>query len=149
MDKELCTHLIDGFISFGKMQMTLLNKDQILRGSEQMVLFFLKHEGPSLVTDLGYLRQKLQIAPSTLTPIITNLETRGLVVREVNKDDRRNIKLKLTKKGLQYVNDTYNKFVGYIDGLVNYLGRDKALELLELLTIVKDYLKEVKHEDNF
>jgi DNA-binding MarR family transcriptional regulator len=79
------------------------------------------------------LSAKLGIHPSRLVSILDELESRGLVERKPNAEDRRQYALHLTAKG----KDTFNK-IGQIarehqDALCAALSNDEREKLSELL----------------
>ncbi len=63
---------------------------------QAMVLGFLAEEDQIIAGELG---KKVELDSATLTGILDRLEGAGLIERKGNPDDRRSIKIHLTKQG--------------------------------------------------
>jgi DNA-binding MarR family transcriptional regulator len=70
---------------------------------------------------------------STTALVLTNLETRGLVVRESDPDDRRRSVLRLTSSGRRQVAVARDAFLETQSRLVDPLSRNGATELVRAL----------------
>jgi DNA-binding MarR family transcriptional regulator len=86
----------------------------------------------------------LYVAAPTITQQVNTLENRGYVERNADKNDRRAVRIKLTTKGEEVLNDLHKSFHESIDGLAEYLGYEKTDQLSELLSEVFVYFKEVR-----
>lgn len=90
---------------------------------------------------LNKLREIMDLAPSTITPIITSLEEKGYVLRNIDKEDRRNIYISLTKKGEEY---TLNMLKGLLDNLneyIKFMGIEDTNEFIRLINKTNEYTK--------
>lgn len=83
----------------------------------------------------------LRVAPPSVTQQVNALETRGYLVRQMDPRDRRAVRVLLTDKGEQAVQDTVTAFQGKVDNLISYLGEEKSEQLIELLREVYEYFK--------
>lgn len=92
------------------------------------------------------LSQILHVAAPTITQQINALERRGYVERNADKNDRRAVRIKLTDKGENMLNELHKSFYKAINGLVEYLGDEKTNQLSELLSEVFIYFKEKNHK---
>lgn len=63
---------------------------------QAMVLGFLAEEDQIMAGELG---KKVELDSATLTGILDRLEAAGLIERKGNPDDRRSVKIHLTKQG--------------------------------------------------
>ena len=95
-------------------------------------------------SDIGHM---LHITSPTVTQHITNLETKGYVIRETDKQDRRVIRVNLTKKGILVMDHARSKFLQTFNGLVEYLGEEESSELVKLLKKTTDYLRNLQKEN--
>ncbi|MEG0872615.1 MAG: MarR family transcriptional regulator [Clostridia bacterium] len=113
------------------------------RGTNKKMILFIIHEncidGKILLSNL---REKLKLAPSSVTAIITALENEGLIERKIDKNDRRNIFLQITPKGIDYTSSAHEKMINTVSEYINYIGRDDASQLLRIITKTTQYLKE-------
>jgi len=53
------------------------------------------------------------LTPSRITNLLNNLESKGYVQRKISSEDRRIIKVTLTKKGREYATDVQEKYIKY------------------------------------
>lgn len=83
----------------------------------------------------------LRVAPPSVTQQVNTLETRGYLVRQMDPRDRRAVRVLLTDKGEQAVQDTVAAFQGKVDNLIAYLGEEKSEQLIGLLQEVYEYFK--------
>ena len=63
------------------------------------------------------------------------------MVRQMDPRDRRAVRVLLTDKGEQAVQDTVAAFQGKVDNLIAYLGEEKSEQLIGLLQEVYEYFK--------
>ena len=75
-----------------------------LSGSQFGALEALLHRGPMSQRELG---QKLLKSSGNITMVVDNLEKRGLVRRERDRDDRRFITVHLTDEGERLIRDFF------------------------------------------
>lgn len=88
---------------------------------------------------LNKLREFMNIAPSTITPIITSLEEKGYVVREIDKEDRRNIYVHLTKKGIQHTKTMQSGLINNINEYIKFMGKEDTDEFIRLINKTNEY----------
>jgi DNA-binding MarR family transcriptional regulator len=122
------------------------NKSPIigLTPGEIRTLFTLKHmdlNNPygSKVSEISHI---MRVAPPTVTLMISNMEAKGYVKRIEDKNDRRAVRITLTKEGNDSVTFAKDAFFKTINNLVEYLGEDNSLKLAELLSQVFNYFEE-------
>lgn len=112
-----------------------------LTHSETMVLFSIKRyvetHGEGVKT--SELSNILNVASPTITQQINSLETRGFVERNMDKQDRRAIRIKITEKGEEVLKKASKEFEASINGLVEHLGQEKSEQLAELLSEAFNY----------
>lgn len=65
---------------------------------QTMVLGFLAEEDQIMAGELG---KKVELDSATLTGVLDRLEAAGLIERKGNPDDRRSVKIHLTKQGIE------------------------------------------------
>ena len=54
---------------------------------------------------------RMNLSPSRITRIIDGLVKKGYILREIDREDRRNMKISLTEKGVNLTNKINNAFV--------------------------------------
>ena len=59
------------------------------------------------------LAKDMELTPSRITNLLNNLESKGYIQRKISSEDRRIIKVTLTKKGREYATDVQEKYIKY------------------------------------
>jgi DNA-binding MarR family transcriptional regulator len=117
-----------------------------LTPSEVMILSYLvratKEEPAGIkVSDISNF---LQVAPPTITQQVNNLERQGYVDRNIDKEDRRAVRIRLTEQGSDAIERAHKAFHASLAGLVAYLGEEQSEQLADLLTRTFTYFHERK-----
>jgi len=79
------------------------------------------------------LAERLRIPPSRMVAIVDELESRELIVRRPDPDDRRVRALYVTKRGQTLLQDAFNLVVQHERAISDVLTVKERAELLELL----------------
>lgn len=133
-DNELIEELIYNFRSLKRMK---FNKPKVcdkLTHNERMILFVIYENIKNDKISLALIRKNLKLAPSTITPIITSLENKGLIERKIDKNDRRNIYLRITQIGLEYTNKVQIEIKEDLTKYIEYIGKEDTKKLIRLIT---------------
>ena len=70
---------------------------------------------------------------NTLSTIVRNLEEKGYVIKEPNKDDKRSSIIKLTEKGQSLIRDEESIFIQFETNMQKLLTEDELIQLDHLL----------------
>jgi MarR family 2-MHQ and catechol resistance regulon transcriptional repressor len=100
-----------------------------LTESQFGVIEALFHIGPLSQTALG---TKILKSGGNITMVIDNLEKRALVKRLKNLSDRRKVRVELTKKGLELINEIFPTHVKKIVSAMSCLTSSEQKSLQEL-----------------
>lgn len=113
-----------------------------LKASEMGLLFHIKGgcSEESEGMKVSELSSKMHVTSPSITQLVTTLEERGLVSRTMDREDRRAVKVNLTAKGVEITEKAEEHLMAMLTGLVEHLGRDKSLKLIEILGDVFTYL---------
>lgn len=90
------------------------------------VLETIHHLGPMHQNALG---DKLLQSKGNISTIISNLEERGLVERRRDPDDRRYVRVHLTARGQELIEDIFPDHVRRIREVFSALGKDEMEQL--------------------
>lgn len=116
---------------------------------EIRVLMGLKHhivpEGPGM--KVSEISSMMNVTSPTITQFINALESKGLVERVMDVQDRRAVRVQLTEEGNRVVQATYQNVRNNFNELVEFLGEEDSVKLTELLTKVYHF-HEQKHKTN-
>ena len=77
-----------------------------------------------------------------VTQMVTVLEDRGYVVRAMDPNDRRAVRVFLTETGRHAIQSAMATVSSIFQGLVEHLGPEKTRQFLDLLSEMADYLEE-------
>ena len=90
----------------------------------------------------GDIWKGLNCTPAAISKMLKNLEGKGWIVREVNKDNRRNTNIILTEKGHDVINDARKRINEFTKRISNRLGEDKLDQLISILEETYDIARE-------
>ncbi len=88
----------------------------------------------------------LCISRAAVSQMLGNMEEKGYIKREINKEDRRKLLLSLTKKGNAIVDEHERKVMELLLKIVDEFGEAKTKQLITLTTNFLDTVEKVKSE---
>lgn len=91
---------------------------------------------------LGELAAAERVQPPTVTRHVSRLEELGLVIREVDRSDRRVTRLQLSPLGRRAVEQTRSRRTAYLARRLRQLGRDDRAVLRRAVGILERLLGE-------
>lgn len=147
VNQQLATDLMNVFMGIKNQHFHNIIKVEGHTHNEKLVLFLLHEimgeENKDTIL-LSKLRDRLRLAPSTVTPIITSLENKGLIERVIDKSDRRNIYLKLSSKGIEFTQEAHDQLTRHIHEYIEYMGEEDTRAFMRLLEKTNDFFIERK-----
>ena len=93
------------------------------------------------------LANKLNITPASVSVIVNQMESEGLLIRIPDEKDGRKINLLLTEKGQSLVSKVRNSWSKIQDEITNGLHESEKATLLRLLQKVEKNLDELTHQN--
>lgn len=147
---EIAQALLSSLFQFKRSEwMRKMHQVADLSPVESMVLMTIGHHTHGMCEKgqcptPSHIGELLKINSSTVTGHIGKLEEKGFITREIDRDDRRVIRVLLTEKGKQTVEQAKESTVSSFVGLVNHLGADKSLELVHLLKESSTYFSQLQ-----
>lgn len=97
------------------------------------VLATLRRSGAPHTLPVGRLQATMMISSGTTTHRIDRLETRGLVARDPDPDDRRGVRVRLTPAGHALVDEALPTHIALEHALLSALPLDRRDALADLL----------------
>jgi DNA-binding MarR family transcriptional regulator len=88
----------------------------------------------------------LSISKSAVSQCLGILEKKGLIKREMDKDDRRKILVTLTDQGETVLHQAEKQARHMFEAIVSRVGEDKVRELIDLFTLFTDAVETLKQE---
>ncbi|OHD25743.1 MAG: hypothetical protein A2Y38_24515 [Spirochaetes bacterium GWB1_59_5] len=110
------------------------------RPGEFQLIHRLAHESPETGLRVGDLAAWLAVKPPTVSQFVDALESRGLVERFADPDDRRAIRVRLSKSGREIADSFHARAIEETEALVSHLGIADGEKLAELLTKAAEFL---------
>ncbi len=114
-----------------------------IKKSEVRVLLCIQflHEKKCAVT-ISEISRSLSITRPSTTEFVKNLITKGYIEKKINEHDKRFSEILLTDEGKKIVEDLKSYFNSLFSGMIETLGVDESLLLIELLDKVNKYFNE-------
>ncbi|KOP66088.1 MarR family transcriptional regulator [Bacillus sp. FJAT-18019] len=116
---------------------------------EIRVLIGLKHhiepDGPGM--KVSEISSMMNVTSPTITQFINALESKGLVERVMDTQDRRAVRVRLTEEGNHVVQQTYLNVKNRFNELVDFLGEEDSVKLTELLTKVYHFHEQKRNSN--
>lgn len=87
----------------------------------------------------GHLTEKLHVVPGRMTDILKSLETKNLIQRHQDDEDKRKVNVRITEAGRAEAKRMRSYISKEYDGMFEILGEKDTEELIRLLKIVLAY----------
>jgi DNA-binding MarR family transcriptional regulator len=83
---------------------------------------------------MSEIARRIEVVPRSATTVVGGLETKGLVVREIDPEDRRSILVRLTDPGRHLLTEMGRDRDAAAGALLDRISRADRVRLLELLS---------------
>ncbi|ASB88975.1 MarR family transcriptional regulator [Bacillus sonorensis] len=114
--------------------------------NEAKALMFL-NEGTGregkMVTEVS---QALHVTSPFVTQLLNRLESKGLIIRQMDQTDRRIVRIFLTEAGKKAANEVHNKTNQWFCQLVSYLGEAESKQFASLIDKMSDFMEMEKSD---
>jgi MarR family transcriptional regulator, 2-MHQ and catechol-resistance regulon repressor len=98
--------------------------------SDFAVLEVLLNKGPQRVNDIG---RRVDLTSGSITTAIDRLESRGLVSRGLDDEDRRSRIVRLTRSGRERISEVFAQHAAALDLASSGLSKSERKSLIDLL----------------
>lgn len=118
------------------------NVKLFFRGEEAMLIYLSKKQlnndliTPSIISD------NLNISTARVATSLNGLQKKGYITREIDKDDRRKIIIKLTNIGNKKANELKQNNLSKTVEILSKLGQEDTEEFIRITKKIKEILKE-------
>ncbi|MFS0647515.1 MarR family winged helix-turn-helix transcriptional regulator [Siminovitchia sp. 179-K 8D1 HS] len=150
MGKEDNQRIFDRFMNiilYGRKGMSTLVSEQLLKemSIEQFTLIreVYKH-GSIRASELAEL---LYVHKSAVTVRADKLVKKGLLLRERDTEDRRNVHLRLSKAGVEYYETMENKINEFVEAIVKDLPKDEMERFLHVFEKIAQHIEHYRGEE--
>ncbi len=86
--------------------------------------------------------RETRILKSQMNKVLASMERRGLIERFPARDDRRKAYIRLREENLGQFEAVHARSIALVDRAIERLGQDKALDALDLISRIADYVDE-------
>ncbi|MBS4202243.1 MarR family transcriptional regulator [Bacillus sp. FJAT-49732] len=147
MNKEKIQLIFDRYMDifmFGSKSISSLMSSQLMEelSIEQFSLVRLLYmKGPIRASELA---EKQLVHKSAITVRVDKLVKKGIVERQRDENDRRNVYLRLTKEGTEYYEHLANKINDFVESIVRKIPEDEMESFLNVYMKIADYIENYK-----
>ena len=116
-----------------------------INSSEYVILnivFKLNNEKSNSLVKVSEISKKLNVSTPSVTKVLNSLEKKGFVIREIDKENRRNTFVYLTEKGVEIKEQNDKILAKFIENVYERVGRENIVQFLELSRIILDAFDE-------
>lgn len=90
-----------------------------------------------------FLIKELNITAQTLSNVLKKLESKNLIKRSINSNDKRIINIECTKIGIEKSKELKVYFFKKLSSFLDFLGKEDTEKLFYILERIEDYVKKV------
>lgn len=104
---------------------------EFYQGELHVLQYLFMHKGedvyPSAISDALY------VTRARVTTTLASLRKKGFVAMEIYENDRRRMKVTLTKEGNTFIKEKQEKVMMYFDQLIEILGEKNTRDLIKIV----------------
>lgn len=142
---SLAEQLLENFINLDRLlhQEFFRRMDSKLKPTQMIVMMKLLKTSHKTGKGLrvSEIASFLGVTNSAVTQIITSLEKSGYVLREMDREDRRAVRVELSNRGKQILKPAMAGMEQSFSGLVKELGIEEGSTLNRLLSLTEEYFR--------
>jgi len=97
-------------------------------------------------TTLSDIREYLSITKAAVSQILRSLENKGLIIRDVDKNDRRNLIITITPEGQEMLRIKDEEFNERFNKITNALGESDITQMIEIINRMSKTLSQIKDQ---
>lgn len=86
--------------------------------------------------------KKLEISKARVTAILNSLSKDNLISITKDSDDKRKMYVRITEQGIEYLTNKLHTIESEMSVLVNNLGIEKTMELVQMIKLINESEKE-------
>lgn len=87
--------------------------------------------------------ERTNIQKSQMNRTLNSMEEKGLICRKRSEEDRRQVFVSINMEKAEVYERQHTKILGFVDTVLEKVGRDKAEEIIQLFTLISNKAKEV------
>ncbi|OAB37865.1 hypothetical protein PMSD_08415 [Paenibacillus macquariensis subsp. defensor] len=116
-----------------------------VKPSEVMLMFCLqKRKDPNTAgLRVSEISEILGVTSPTVTQLLKELDAKGFIERTMDQEDRRAVRIKLSREGEEVIQEALSLTETSFSGLIQYLGEEESNQLADLLIKACQYYEQV------
>ena len=125
---ELAEELLNNMFMFHKTK-SQKNIAEALQGEAFVLSYIAFHSNGVLPGDISC---EMNVSSARIAAVLNNLEKKGLITRQINKNDRRKILVKVTEQGKLLAENHHKGLLGITAKTLELLGERDAAEYVRI-----------------
>jgi DNA-binding MarR family transcriptional regulator len=147
MDRKLKEQLVQALLRFRKIGMTFPLRLDIRLGELFVLNGVAKHScSQDQNVNIAEIQSSLFITKPAVSQILNSLESKGYVVRNIGRYDRRKIEVTLTPKGKDILEQAKDFMGETLETIISRFGEENTKQMTELFSNFADVFEEMKRE---
>ncbi len=127
-------------------EMARIYDDYEITSTELMIIYFVRHKMQKIKT--GELSAAIYVPMSTLTGILDKMESKGIILRERSKEDRRTVYIKISPEFEAHSGEFLDGISRLMGSIKNELTVEKFDDFFNTLSLLEEILKKRAEEKN-
>ncbi|MCL2143392.1 MAG: transcriptional regulator [Methanomassiliicoccaceae archaeon] len=111
---------------------------------EAFVLHYIREMHSGIIP--GEISEAMGASSARVAAVLNSLESKGLITREIDSDDRRRIIVRLTEKGTEHAEEHRRDRIGMMKSILMMLGDEDAAEYVRITRKLAASLSEIKRQ---
>lgn len=103
--------------------------DETMQGEAFVLVYAKMRNGCILPSEIG---NEMNISSARIAAVLNSLESKGLITRKTDPNDRRRVPVELTQKGKALGEQYYHMILGVTTRMLSALGEHDARELVRI-----------------
>lgn len=143
--KQLASELIEYLIMKEQRGRMIHKKLSEVAKGEIAVLIFLLQENKDV--NAYEISQHFEVNTSRVAAILNSLCKKGYIIRNVDEQDKRKVKVIITEQGREFCMERYNETVLHLSELLEKLGADDTIEYIRMTKKIAMIVEDMKKEE--
>lgn len=153
MNENLENQLVRSIFQFKRLATTgfgmdLVNKNNQLNMTELMLMNELADNITNSGNNVGLadVTEYLSVSKPAVSQILNSLEKKGFIIREIDKNNRRNLIVTLTDDGRMVLENEITDFSDNLKHIISHLGEDDVRSMITIVNRMIKITNQLNHE---
>lgn len=94
------------------------------------------------------IREYLSVSKAAVSQMLSSLEKKGYINRDIDKNNRRSLIVTLTSAGQKVLSNEYNVFNKRLDRIIDELGREDVEQMIAIVGRMTEIMKRLDEEQD-